>query len=75
LRFFDYETEVMAYILLVLHIALNVLNPGEIAATAGTSGIVYDISDKRNYDTKSRVNSFAQVNYSPEKRVMGIEPT
>lgn len=42
--------------------SLNVLNPGEIAATAGTSGVVYGIGDKPNYDLKSRVNTFAHVN-------------
>ncbi|OHB42176.1 MAG: carbohydrate kinase [Planctomycetes bacterium GWC2_45_44] len=52
--------------------SLNVLNPGEIAATAGTSGVVYGVSDKRNYDVKSRVNSFAHVNYSAEKPRLGV---
>jgi len=45
-------------------LSLNVLNPGEIAATAGTSGVVYGISDKPNHDPKSRVNTFVHVNYS-----------
>jgi len=43
--------------------SLNVLNPGEIAATAGTSGVVYGIGDKPNYDPKSRVNTFIHVNH------------
>ncbi len=42
--------------------ALNVLNPGETAATAGTSGVVYGITDKNVFDTESRVNSFLHVN-------------
>jgi len=42
--------------------SLNVLEPGEVAATAGTSGVVYGIGDKPNYDTKSRVNTFLHVN-------------
>jgi xylulokinase len=42
--------------------SLNVLNPGEIAATAGTSGVVYGIGDTSSYDLKSRVNTFAHVN-------------
>lgn len=46
-------------------LSLNVLNPGEIAATAGTSGVVYGISDRPAYDKKSRVNSFLHVNDSP----------
>jgi len=52
--------------------SLNVLNPGEIATTAGTSGVVYGVSDKRNYDVKSRVNSFAHVNYTAEKPRLGV---
>ena len=42
--------------------SLNILNPGEVAATAGTSGVVYGISDKNDYDEKSRVNIFVHVN-------------
>ena len=37
-------------------LSLNVLNPGEIATTAGTSGVVYGVSDEVKYDPKSRVN-------------------
>jgi len=44
--------------------SLNVLHPGEIAATAGTSGVVYGISDQVKYDPKSRVNTFVHVNNS-----------
>jgi len=44
-------------------LSLNVLNPGEIAVTAGTSGVVYGISDKKTYDKKSRVNIFVHVNH------------
>ena len=43
-------------------LSLNVLNPGEIAATAGTSGVVYGIGEKPNYDPKSRVNTFIHIN-------------
>lgn len=52
--------------------SLNVLNPGEIAATAGTSGVVYGVGDQPNYDPKSRVNTFVHVNYSPESPRYGI---
>lgn len=45
-------------------LSLNVLSPGEIAATGGTSGVVYGISDTLKYDQKSRVNGFAHVNHS-----------
>jgi xylulokinase len=53
-------------------LSLNVLNPGEIAATAGTSGVVYGISDKPNHDSKSRVNTFVHVNYVPESPRYGV---
>ena len=44
-------------------LSLDVLEPGEIAATAGTSGVVYTVSDQISYDPKSRINSFAHVNH------------
>ncbi|MHC4834694.1 MAG: xylulokinase [Planctomycetota bacterium] len=53
-------------------LSLNVLNPGEIAATAGTSGVVYGIGDTPSYDAKSRVNSFAHVNYTSEDPKLGV---
>jgi xylulokinase len=52
--------------------SLNVMNPGEIAATAGTSGVVYGISDEVRYDPESRVNTFAHVNHSPELNRLGV---
>ncbi|MBI9073266.1 MAG: carbohydrate kinase [Melioribacteraceae bacterium] len=52
--------------------SLNVLNPGEVATTAGTSGVVYGVTELDNYDSESRVNSFAHVNYSDEKRNKGV---
>lgn len=53
-------------------LSLNVLNPGEIAATAGTSGVVYGVNGKVNYDTLSRVNTFAHVNHTPENTRLGV---
>ena len=53
-------------------LALNVLEPGEVAATAGTSGVIYGVSDQLTYDPGSRVNSFAHVNYTPEARRIGV---
>ena len=44
-------------------LSLNVLEPGEIAATAGTSGVVYAVSDQVNFDPASRINSFVHVNH------------
>ncbi len=52
--------------------SLNVLNPGEVAATAGTSGVVYGITDQKQYDTASRVNSFLHVNHTPQDLRYGI---
>lgn len=49
--------------------SLNVLNPGEIAATAGTSGVVYGVSGTVKYDPQSRVNSFAHVNHGDQTRL------
>jgi len=52
--------------------SLNVLEPGEIAATAGTSGVVYGVSDVVRYDPQSRVNTFAHVNYDKAKTRLGV---
>lgn len=41
--------------------SLNVVNPGETAATAGTSGVIYSVTEKNAYDPKSRVNTFMHV--------------
>lgn len=53
-------------------LSLNVFNPGEIASTAGTSGVVYGVLGEVNYDPKSRVNTFAHVNYTKELTRLGI---
>ncbi|MBN2028847.1 carbohydrate kinase [bacterium] len=53
-------------------LSLNVLNPGELAATAGTSGVVYGISDRPIYDPKSRVNTFVHVNHTKEAPRNGV---
>ncbi len=53
-------------------LSLNVFNPGEIASTAGTSGVVYGVLGEVNYDKKSRVNTFAHVNYAPDKERLGV---
>jgi xylulokinase len=53
-------------------LSLNVLNPGEVAATAGTSGVIYGVSDKLAYDKQSRVNTFAHVNYSDDDKRLGV---
>ncbi len=53
-------------------LSLNVLNPGEIAATAGTSGVVYGVADTPNYDPQSRVNTFVHVNHDSKNPRYGI---
>lgn len=53
-------------------LSLNVLNPGEIAATAGTSGVIYGVAGKNIYDPESRVNTFAHVNYTKEHPNVGV---
>ena len=53
-------------------LSLNVFNPGEIASTAGTSGVVYGVLGDVNYDKKSRVNTFAHVNHSDEQTRLGV---
>lgn len=52
--------------------SLNVSQPGEVAATAGTSGVVYGIIDKPNYDPLSRVNTFVHVNHTKDKPRYGV---
>ena len=52
--------------------SLNVLRQGEVAATAGTSGVIYGISDQLNYDPQSRINSFAHVNHNKEVSSIGV---
>jgi xylulokinase len=53
-------------------LSLNVLEPGDVAATAGTSGVIYGVSDALTYDPQSRVNSFAHVNYSNQLTRVGV---
>jgi len=53
-------------------LSLSVLRPGEIAVTAGTSGVVYGVTDKKNYDPKSRVNIFVHVNHTGKKPRYGV---
>ena len=52
--------------------SLNVLDPGEAAATAGTSGVVYGIIDAPRHDPESRVNAFVHVNHTPRSPRYGV---
>ncbi len=53
-------------------LSLNVLNPGEVAATAGTSGVIYGVTDQTQYDEHSRVNTFLHVNHTDKNRRLGV---
>jgi xylulokinase len=53
-------------------LSLNVLKPGEVAATAGTSGVIYGVTDQLLFDVASRVNTFAHVNYLPDAKRLGV---
>ena len=53
-------------------LSLNVFEPGEIASTAGTSGVVYGVNGEISFDPKSRVNTFAHVNHQKGNNRLGI---
>ena len=53
-------------------LSLNVFEPGEIASTAGTSGVVYGVNGEISFDPKSRVNTFAHVNHQKGYNRLGI---
>ena len=53
-------------------LSLNVLNDGEFAATAGTSGVIYGVSNQLVYDNETRINSFAHVNHTNEQTRTGV---
>jgi xylulokinase len=53
-------------------VSLNVFQPGEVAATAGTSGVIYAVTDKLFADKFSRVNAFAHVNHTSNQRRLGV---
>lgn len=52
--------------------SLNVLQPGEAATTAGTSGVVYAVHDQPAFDAKSRVNAFIHVNHTEKETRNGV---
>ncbi|MDP4224230.1 MAG: FGGY family carbohydrate kinase [Bacteroidota bacterium] len=53
-------------------LSLNVLEPGEVAATAGTSGVIYGVTGETKFDPQSRVNTFLHVNHSKDKQRLGV---
>ena len=52
-------------------LSLNILKPGEVAATGGTSGVIYAVTDILKSKESSRINNFALVNYTPESTNIG----
>jgi xylulokinase len=52
--------------------SLNVLEDGELATTAGTSGTVYGVSTQAVFDPKSRVNTFVHVNHTEQNPHYGV---
>lgn len=53
-------------------LSLNVLHPGEIATTAGTSAVIYAVTDKDTHDEKSRINAFLHVNNTADEKRNGL---
>ena len=53
-------------------LSLNVMKPGEVATTGGTSGVVYGVLGEVNYDRLSRVNTFAHVNHRADQTRLGV---
>ena len=53
-------------------LSLNVLEPGEVAATAGTSGVIYGVTDQKKHDPLSRVNTFLHVNHTESDPRLGV---
>ncbi|WP_405291042.1 xylulokinase [Algibacter sp. Ld11] len=52
-------------------LSLNVFNPGEVAATGGTSGVVYAVTNSLSGKESTRVNNFAHVNYTKDNKNIG----
>jgi xylulokinase len=53
-------------------LSVNVLSPGEVAATAGTSGVIYGVTDVKKFDPLSRVNTFLHVNHRKDLSRLGV---
>ena len=53
-------------------LSLGVIHPNQVAATGGTSGVVYGVVDQPIYDNDSRINGFAHVNHSPKNPRLGL---
>lgn len=53
-------------------LSLNVLSPGEVATTAGTSGVIYGVTEEKQFDPLSRINTFLHVNHSDKLTRLGV---
>lgn len=53
-------------------LSLSVLEPSEVAATAGTSGVIYGVTEKKQFDPLSRVNTFLHVNHNEGRDRLGV---
>jgi xylulokinase len=53
-------------------LALKVLSPGEVATTAGTSGVIYGVTDEMKFDPQSRINTFLHVNHKEHAPRLGV---
>ena len=52
-------------------LSLGVIEDGEVAATGGTSGVVYGVKNQPIADKAARINSFAHVNYTHKTPMTG----
>jgi xylulokinase len=52
-------------------LSLNIFRPGEVAATGGTSGVIYAVTDQSEFKEIRKVNHFAHVNYTKEHPTVG----
>lgn len=53
-------------------LSLNVMQPGEVATTAGTSGVIYGVTDITQFDPQSRINTFLHVNHTERAPRLGV---
>lgn len=52
--------------------SLSAINPGEVAINAGTSGVLYAVSETPVVDMQQRVNTFAHVTHTTNKPSFGV---
>jgi xylulokinase len=52
-------------------LSLNIFKPGEVAATGGTSGVMYAVTNNLQSKESLRINHFAHINYTKENKIVG----